>query len=93
MEKIKISSCKFFPILGHQTRSGSGIRIRNLKNAGSGSALNQCGSATLLKVMTIITPMSGIVDHYRFNADPDPQPNFHLDEEPNPDPQHYQRER
>jgi hypothetical protein len=52
-----ISSCKFFTILGHQTRdldpeSVSAIR----KNAGSGSvsgsALNQCGSATL--VITIL---------------------------------------
>ncbi len=52
---IKISSCQFFSILDHQTRirirdpeSGSAIR----KNAGSGSifgsALNQCGSATLV---------------------------------------------
>jgi hypothetical protein len=44
--KNKISNCKFFSILGHQTlepESGSAIR----KNAGSGSALNQCGSATL----------------------------------------------
>ncbi len=46
-KKKKISSCKFFSILGHQTLDtdpGSAIR----KNAGSGSALNQCGSETLL---------------------------------------------
>jgi hypothetical protein len=54
IKKIKnlLSSCKFFSILGHQTldpdpESGSAIR----KNAGSGSvsgsAINQCGSATL----------------------------------------------
>jgi hypothetical protein len=49
--KNLICSCKFFSILGHQTldldpRSGSAIR----KNAGSvsGSALNQCGSETLV---------------------------------------------
>jgi hypothetical protein len=45
----KISSYKYFSILGHQTldpdpESGSAIR----KNTGSGSALNQCGSETLL---------------------------------------------
>ncbi len=53
----KISSCKFFSIVGHQTldpdpESGSAIR----KNAGSGfvsgSALNQCGSETLVFRMT-----------------------------------------
>jgi hypothetical protein len=50
-----ISSCKFFSILDHQTLDpdpGSGSAIR--KTAGSrsvsGSALNQCGSETLLKV-------------------------------------------
>jgi hypothetical protein len=50
--KIKISSCKFFSSLGHQTLDpdpGSGSAIR--KNAGSvsvsRSALNQCRSATL----------------------------------------------
>jgi hypothetical protein len=51
--KFKISSCHFFSILGHQTR----IRIQNAdpksgsaigKNASSGSALIQCGSATLV---------------------------------------------
>ncbi len=46
--KNKISSCKSFSIVGHQTLDpdpGSGSAIR--KNAGSGSGLNQCGSATL----------------------------------------------
>jgi hypothetical protein len=53
IKKIEISSYKFFSILGHQTLDpdpGSGSAIR--KNAGSGSvsgsALNQCGSETLL---------------------------------------------
>ena len=47
--KILISSSKFFSTLCHQTLvpdPGSGSAIR--KNAGSGSALNQCGSATLM---------------------------------------------
>jgi hypothetical protein len=57
--KIKISSCEFFSILGHQTldpdpESGSAIR----KNAGSGSALNQCGSATLAKNNPIYPTLS-----------------------------------
>jgi hypothetical protein len=45
--KIKISSCEFSSILGHQTLDpdpGSGSAIR--KSFGSGSALNQCGSET-----------------------------------------------
>jgi hypothetical protein len=49
--KIKISSSKFFSILGHQTPDqdpGSGSAI--IKNTGSGSALNQCGSATLAAI-------------------------------------------
>jgi hypothetical protein len=46
--KIKFPGVNFFSILGHLTvdpdpESGSAIR----KNAGSGSALNQRGSATL----------------------------------------------
>jgi hypothetical protein len=49
IKKIEIKfSYKFFSILGHQTLDpdpGSGSAIR--KNAGSGSALNQCGSETL----------------------------------------------
>jgi hypothetical protein len=51
--EIKFPAKIFFPILGHQTLDpdpGSGSAIR--KNAGSGSvsgsALNQCGSETLL---------------------------------------------
>jgi hypothetical protein len=51
--EIKFPSIIFFSILGHQTLDpdpGSGSAIR--KNAGSGSisgsALNQCGSETLL---------------------------------------------
>jgi hypothetical protein len=53
-------SCKFFPIFGHQnpgfgTESGSvsGSAIR--KNAGSGSALNQCGSANRLITIKKLT--------------------------------------
>jgi hypothetical protein len=45
-----MSSCKFFSILDHQTLDpdpGSGSAIR--KNAGS--ALNQCGSETLLNLL------------------------------------------
>jgi hypothetical protein len=42
----KISAVKFFPIFGHQNL-GSGSRSAIRKNAGSGSALNQCGSETL----------------------------------------------
>ncbi len=46
--EIKFPAIIFFSILGHQTldpdpESGSAI----IKNAGSGSALNQCGSETL----------------------------------------------
>ncbi len=44
----KFYSFKFFPIFGNQNPgfgTGSGSTIRN--NAGSGSALNQCGSTTL----------------------------------------------
>ncbi len=44
----KFYRCNFFPIFGHQSAwfgTGSGSAIR--KNAGSGSALNQCGSTTL----------------------------------------------
>jgi hypothetical protein len=50
IKKIKIKfPAVTFSILGHQTLdpdqgAGSGFR----KNAGSGSALNECGSATLL---------------------------------------------
>jgi hypothetical protein len=64
----KISSCKFFPIVGHQfpgsgtgsgsalgSESGSGSAIR--KNAGSvsvsGYALNPCGSTTLDEYLDI----------------------------------------
>jgi hypothetical protein len=48
--KKKFYICKTFSIFGHQnpgfgTGSGSGSAIR--KNAGSRSALNQCGSTTL----------------------------------------------
>ncbi len=45
----KLYSCKFFSIFGHRNLVfviGSGSAIR--KNAGSGSALNQWGSTTLL---------------------------------------------
>jgi hypothetical protein len=44
---IKFPAINFFSILGHETldpESGSLIRT----NAGSGSALNQCGPETLL---------------------------------------------
>jgi len=49
VDRNLISSYKFFSILGHQTlnpdpESGSAIR----KNDGSGSAINQCGSETLV---------------------------------------------
>ncbi len=44
--KIKISSCNFFV----RFRSSNSIR----KNAGSGSVLNQCGSATLLHGHTVL---------------------------------------
>jgi hypothetical protein len=46
--EIKFPAINFLSILGHQTLDpdkGSGSAIR--KNAGSGSALNQCGSETL----------------------------------------------
>ncbi len=46
--KIKIPSCKFFFNFRSSNPDpdpGSGSAI--IKNAGSGSALNQCGSATL----------------------------------------------
>jgi hypothetical protein len=53
-----MSSCKFFQILVHQTLDtdpGSGSAIR--KNAGSGSvsgsALNQCGSETLVPYLYV----------------------------------------
>jgi hypothetical protein len=48
--EIKFPAINFLSILVHQTLDpdpGSGSAIR--KNAGSGSALNQCGSETLLK--------------------------------------------
>jgi hypothetical protein len=51
-QKISIFfNCKFFPIFGHRnpgfgTGSGSGSAIRKI--FGSGSALNQNGSTTLL---------------------------------------------
>jgi hypothetical protein len=48
--KNKISSCKFFPILGHQTLNPDPeyvSAIRKNDGSGSGSALNQCGSDTL----------------------------------------------
>jgi hypothetical protein len=59
---FKNSSCKFFPLFGHQnpgsgtgsgSASGSGSRSAIRKNAGSGfvseSAFNQCRSTTLVK--------------------------------------------
>jgi hypothetical protein len=50
--KKKISSCKCFSIFGHQNPkfgivSGSEYGSGIIKNAGSGSAINQCGSTTL----------------------------------------------
>ncbi len=59
--KIKFPALNFFSILGHQTLDpdpGSGSAI--IKNAGSGSALNQCGSATLLEVQKITSPADQI---------------------------------
>ncbi len=51
-EGWRLSSCKFFSILDHQTLdpdpvSGSAIRKNYGSGAVSGSALNQCGSETL----------------------------------------------
>jgi hypothetical protein len=53
--KIKFLVVSFFSVLDHQTLDpdpGSGSAIR--KNAGSGSALNQCGSETLDKAIPVI---------------------------------------
>ncbi len=48
-----ISGCKFFSILDHQTLDPDPELEKIRKNAGSGSvsgsALNQCGSETLIK--------------------------------------------
>jgi hypothetical protein len=56
--KNYISTCKFFSILGHQTLDpdpGSGPAIRKNAGSGSGSALNQCGSETLMLNMLDIS--------------------------------------
>jgi hypothetical protein len=91
----EISSYKFFSILGHQSQtlapdpqSGSAIR----KNAGSGSALNQCGSETLphgsasfrrlIKQILFFNPKeldpraSSVADPGCFEKIPIPDPNF-----------------
>jgi hypothetical protein len=49
--EIKFPAINFFSILGHQTLNldpESGSAIRKNVGSGSGSALNQCGSETLL---------------------------------------------
>jgi hypothetical protein len=45
---IKFPAINFFNFRSSNPGSGSGIRIAIRKNAGSGSALNQCGSETLV---------------------------------------------
>jgi hypothetical protein len=67
IKKIEIifPAINFF-ILGHQTLDpdlGSGSAIR--KNAGSGSALNQCGSETLLFSLCCVTADNLYVRHLK----------------------------
>jgi hypothetical protein len=50
-KNINFLSCKFFSIFGHQNlgfRTGSVSGSAIMKNAGSGSALIQCGFTTLV---------------------------------------------
>ncbi len=66
--EIKFPAIIFLNFRSSNPGSGSGIRIRNYKNAGSGSVsgstLNQCGSETLL---------------FTYDADPDPTFLFEAD--------------
>jgi hypothetical protein len=40
----------------------------------------------------IIVVLWGVVDQHRFDADPDPGPNFHVDADSGPDPDWHQND-